>query len=113
MKRFFIFWIRLYRKLISPLKPPCCRFTPTCSAYALEAFKNRGAIKGFFLSLWRVLRCHPFSRGGFDPVSYGYRFKKIDLIRKKMGENEGESSAVTVETKEKRKVMLLPLREDA
>ncbi len=60
--------IRLYRKLISPLKPPCCRFTPTCSQYALEAIRVHGAFKGSALALWRILRCNPFSKGGYDPV---------------------------------------------
>lgn len=68
MKHVMIWLIRLYQKYISPLKPPCCRFTPTCSAYALEAFKKRGFFVGFALSFWRVLRCNPFSKGGYDPV---------------------------------------------
>lgn len=60
--------IRGYRKLISPLKMPCCRFTPTCSEYAIEALQTYGAFKGTMLSLWRILRCNPFCRGGYDPV---------------------------------------------
>lgn len=69
MKYFFIGLLRFYRKFISPLKgAPCCRFTPTCSAYALEAFEKRGFFVGFGLSVWRVLRCNPFCRGGYDPV---------------------------------------------
>lgn len=68
MKHLMIWLIRLYRKYISPLKPPCCRFTPTCSAYALEAFQKRGFFVGFALTFWRVLRCNPFSKGGYDPV---------------------------------------------
>lgn len=60
--------IRLYRKYISPLKPPCCRFTPTCSAYALEAYQKRGFFMGTILTVWRILRCNPFSKGGYDPV---------------------------------------------
>jgi putative membrane protein insertion efficiency factor len=60
--------IKLYRKFISPIKPPCCRFTPTCSEYALEAFIKRGFFLGFILTVWRVLRCNPFSKGGYDPV---------------------------------------------
>jgi putative membrane protein insertion efficiency factor len=63
-----IWLIGLYRKFISPLKPPCCRFTPTCSAYAIEAFKKRGFFVGFILTVWRILRCNPFCRGGYDPV---------------------------------------------
>ncbi len=68
MKYAAIFLINLYRRFISPLKPPCCRFTPTCSEYALEAFKKRGFIVGFGLTVWRILRCNPFGKGGYDPV---------------------------------------------
>ncbi len=68
MKYVFIFLIKLYRKFISPLFPGCCRFTPTCSAYALEAFTKRGFFVGFALTVWRLLRCNPFCRGGYDPV---------------------------------------------
>ncbi|MBE6687761.1 MAG: membrane protein insertion efficiency factor YidD [Ruminococcaceae bacterium] len=68
MKYIFIFPILLYRRFISPLFPPCCRFTPTCSQYALEAFRKHGALKGLCLTIWRLLRCNPFSKGGYDPV---------------------------------------------
>jgi len=68
MKHIMIWLISLYRKVISPIKPPCCRFTPSCSAYALEAFKKRGFFVGFILTVWRILRCNPFSKGGYDPV---------------------------------------------
>lgn len=60
--------IKFYRKFISPIKPPCCRFYPTCSAYALEAYSKYGFFKGSFLSLKRILKCHPFHKGGYDPV---------------------------------------------
>ena len=60
--------IELYRKNISPRKIPCCRFTPTCSAYAIEAIKKRGAFVGALLSIWRILRCNPLCKGGYDPV---------------------------------------------
>jgi len=60
--------IRFYKRWISPLLPPACRFTPTCSQYAMEAFIKHGALRGFWLSLWRLLRCHPFHPGGYDPV---------------------------------------------
>jgi len=65
---FLCILIRFYQKFISPLKPPVCRFTPTCSEYALEAIKKYGPLKGLFMAIWRVLRCNPFSKGGFDPV---------------------------------------------
>ncbi len=71
MKRILLAMIRFYQKNISPSRPPCCRFVPTCSSYALEAVEVHGAIKGGFLSLWRILRCHPFHRDKdfiYDPV---------------------------------------------
>ena len=68
MKQVMIWLVKLYRKFISPIKPACCRFTPTCSAYAIEAFSKRGFFVGFILTVWRILRCNPFSRGGYDPV---------------------------------------------
>ena len=68
MKHIMIWLVGLYRKFISPLKPPCCRFTPTCSAYAIEAFRKRGFFIGFILTVWRILRCNPFCKGGYDPV---------------------------------------------
>ena len=68
MKHVMIWLIRLYRKIISPIKPPCCRFTPTCSAYAIEAFHKRGFFVGLILTIGRILRCNPFFKGGYDPV---------------------------------------------
>ena len=70
-----IFPIRLYRKFISPIKKPSCRFTPTCSAYAIEALMEWGPICGSALALWRILRCNPFSKGGYDPVPKRKRTK--------------------------------------
>ena len=60
--------IRFYSRYISPLKPPMCRFTPTCSAYAVEAIEKRGIFVGFALTTWRLCRCQPFCKGGHDPV---------------------------------------------
>jgi putative membrane protein insertion efficiency factor len=60
--------LRAYRRWISPLKPPTCRFQPTCSAYAIEALETHGLLRGTWLALWRVLRCQPFARHGHDPV---------------------------------------------
>ncbi len=68
IKRFFIFLINIYRKGISPHTIPSCRFTPTCSEYAIKALEKHGAIKGLILAIWRVLRCNPFNKGGYDPV---------------------------------------------
>ncbi|NJD03939.1 MAG: membrane protein insertion efficiency factor YidD [Ruminiclostridium sp.] len=60
--------IKLYRKWISPLKKPSCRFYPTCSQYALDAIGRYGSLKGSWLALKRILKCHPFHPGGYDPV---------------------------------------------
>ena len=68
MKKLMLSAIRFYRKNISPHRPPCCRFIPTCSQYALEAIEKYGAVKGGYLALRRVLRCNPLHKGGYDPV---------------------------------------------
>ena len=73
VKSFRLTWIaigaiKIYQWTISPLLPRCCRFTPSCSQYAIEAFKLHGMLKGSALTVWRLLRCQPFGRGGFDPV---------------------------------------------
>lgn len=60
--------IRIYQKTLSPLLPPACRFEPHCSQYAIEAIMRHGIIKGGILTTWRILRCQPFSAGGYDPV---------------------------------------------
>ena len=63
-----IWLLRGYKRFISPLLPPACRFVPTCSEYAAEAIGKYGIVKGSALALWRLLRCHPLCRGGYDPV---------------------------------------------
>lgn len=68
LERVLIGGIRFYRRAISPLKPPVCRFHPTCSQYGLEAVERYGAARGSWLLLRRLARCHPFCRGGYDPV---------------------------------------------
>ena len=68
VKKLLLGAIRFYRKNISPTRPPCCRFVPTCSQYALEALMKYGAFKGTWLACKRILRCHPFAEGGYDPV---------------------------------------------
>jgi len=73
MSRVLIALIRVYQRFISPLLGPQCRYAPTCSQYAVEALRTHGAIKGSALAGWRILRCNPFSRGGFDPVPPGKR----------------------------------------
>jgi putative membrane protein insertion efficiency factor len=68
MKRIALGLIRFYQLAISPFTPPSCRYIPTCSHYGYEAITKHGLIKGGLLTAKRLLRCHPFSRGGFDPV---------------------------------------------
>ncbi|MEE9543178.1 MAG: membrane protein insertion efficiency factor YidD [Thermodesulfobacteriota bacterium] len=68
MKAIFKFLIRLYRAFISPLLPPACRFYPSCSEYALDAFGSNGFFKALYLTIKRIFRCHPLSDGGYDPV---------------------------------------------
>ena len=68
MKKLFIYLIKFYRKYISPMKSTKCPYFPTCSEYGLEAVEKYGAFKGVLLALWRICRCNPFSKGGYDPV---------------------------------------------
>lgn len=64
----FVLLVRFYQIAISPLKPPTCRFTPTCSSYALEVLKRYGLFKGGMLAIRRIMRCHPWGGSGYDPV---------------------------------------------
>lgn len=68
MKRLLIKAVRFYQKGISPFLPASCRYTPTCSQYAIEALERYGALKGSYLGIKRILRCHPFHPGGYDPL---------------------------------------------
>jgi uncharacterized protein len=68
MKWLFLGLIKFYQRFISPIKPPSCRFYPTCSHYGYEAIKYHGAIKGSWLTMKRIVKCQPFHPGGFDPV---------------------------------------------
>lgn len=68
VQRILLFFIMVYRRWLSPLKPPSCRFTPTCSEFAAEAIVRYGALRGTWLALRRLARCHPFHQGGLDPV---------------------------------------------
>ena len=68
MKRLFVIIIKFYQNWISPLKPPSCRFVPTCSNYAITAIEKYGILQGGFLTAKRLLKCHPFHEGGYDPV---------------------------------------------
>ncbi|HEY6118750.1 MAG TPA: membrane protein insertion efficiency factor YidD [Pyrinomonadaceae bacterium] len=68
MKTILISLLKTYKLILSPLLPPSCRFVPTCSEYAMDAIARYGALRGSGLALRRLLRCHPFSQGGYDPV---------------------------------------------
>ena len=68
MKELVLFFIRIYREYVSPMKAPSCRFVPTCSEYAMIAVDRYGVFLGGWMALKRILRCHPFHEGGYDPV---------------------------------------------
>lgn len=68
MKKVLIYLIKTYQKYVSPMKTVRCPYCPTCSQYGLEAVQKHGALKGSLLAGWRILRCNPFSKGGYDPV---------------------------------------------
>lgn len=68
MKRLLLYLIRWYQRHLSPLLGSHCKYLPTCSQYAVEAIERHGAFRGSLMAIWRILRCNPFSRGGYDPV---------------------------------------------
>ncbi|MEI7615908.1 MAG: membrane protein insertion efficiency factor YidD [Actinomycetota bacterium] len=68
MRKVFILIIKGYKKVISPLLPPSCRFYPSCSTYAIQSLEKYGIIKGSIKAIYRILRCNPFNKGGYDPV---------------------------------------------
>jgi uncharacterized protein len=68
MKRLIMAALKVYKRAVSPLLPPACRFTPTCSEYALHAVARYGVVRGSGKALWRLLRCHPLAHGGYDPA---------------------------------------------
>ena len=68
ISRALVFLLKIYKKYISPMLPDSCRFEPTCSVYSMQAIMKYGFIKGTYLSIWRVMRCNPFTKGGYDPV---------------------------------------------
>ncbi len=68
MKTVILWLLRGYKRYVSPWLPPSCRFEPTCSVYMFQAIEKKGMFLGLALGIWRLLRCHPFSAGGFDPV---------------------------------------------
>ena len=78
MKRAMLASLRFYKRRISPLLPPACKYTPTCSEYAMQAVERYGAVYGGYLAARRLLRCHPFAKGGYDPVR-----ERVDTIIRK------------------------------
>lgn len=76
MKKIFIGLIRGYQRFISPLFPPSCRYYPTCSNYSVQAIQKHGAIKGSLMGIARILRCHPFVKGGYDPVPEQFSIRR-------------------------------------
>ncbi|MBQ7352628.1 MAG: membrane protein insertion efficiency factor YidD [Clostridia bacterium] len=76
MKKIFTLPIKAYKKFISPVLPKACRFTPTCSEYAIEAIERFGVVRGSMLASYRIMRCNPFSKGGYDPVPEKFTFKR-------------------------------------
>jgi putative membrane protein insertion efficiency factor len=75
VKRLFLGVIRAYQRWISPRRPRRCKYEPTCSAYAVESIQRYGAVRGGLMAGWRLLRCNPFSHGGFDPVPDRFRVR--------------------------------------
>jgi len=99
-KAALIWSIRGYRSILSPLLPPTCRYTPTCSQYALTAVQRYGAARGSWLALRRILRCHPFHAGGYDPVPEGlwqlgqHRLEEVMSLTPSLSEtSEAETSS--------------------
>ena len=90
MKRILLSLIGFYRKCISPLTPPKCKYYPTCSCYAYEAVKKYGAARGSALAAWRLLRCNPWSMGGIDPVPEKFTFRRQKIDYSRIGENSDD-----------------------
>jgi putative membrane protein insertion efficiency factor len=101
MKYLFMGLIRIYQRLISPMLGPVCRFYPSCSAYGYQAYATHGALKGTYLTVWRLLRCNPWNSGGVDPVpprtrrSWRLRPGGEEPERPKMSSTEPETGAAT------------------
>lgn len=91
MRKILIFLVRFYQRAISPTKAPCCRFYPTCSAYMVEAIEVHGAIKGTFLGIFRLLRCSPLCKGGYDPVPLKVSKKDKQNFKKALPKEEAEA----------------------
>ncbi len=95
MRILLIWLLKAYRFAISPLYGQVCRYHPTCSAYALQAVQTHGAIRGIYLSARRVLRCHPWSAGGYDPVPQSRSVKQHDLVQHDLEQHRGEQCSAS------------------
>jgi hypothetical protein len=80
VKRIVLAPVRAYQRWISPARPRRCKYEPTCSAYTVEAVERFGALRGLMLGIWRMLRCNPFSHGGFDPVPARFSLKEAGPV---------------------------------
>lgn len=87
MKKLLISIVKLYKKFISPLHMPCCKYYPSCSSYAITAIEKHGAVKGTILAAWRILRCNPYSNGGIDyvPDKFHLYTLKSEALKKAAG----------------------------
>jgi uncharacterized protein len=85
VRQAFVLPIRFYQRFVSPLTPPSCRFRPSCSEYAAQAVLVHGMLKGVVLATWRILRCHPFARGGWEPVPPLGRWRTDNPLRPRDG----------------------------
>jgi putative membrane protein insertion efficiency factor len=81
--------LRGYKTMLSPFFPPACRYVPTCSDYAAEAIERYGALRGSAMAMWRLLRCHPFAHGGYDPVPWNEVGNDPDIIRASLPRADG------------------------
>lgn len=90
MRWLLIALVRIYRRLLSPLKPACCRFEPTCSRYAIDALREHGSIKGGLLVAWRLLRCQPFAAHGYDPVPPPGRWRHPGRLLQREGDHDAD-----------------------
>ncbi len=84
MKRPLIWLIRFYQKYISSRTPPSCKYYPVCSVYGIQAIERFGAVRGILMTIWRILRCNPFSKGGYDPVPEKKERKKFRKTPKRI-----------------------------
>ncbi|MBQ9946787.1 MAG: membrane protein insertion efficiency factor YidD [Oscillospiraceae bacterium] len=94
MKYLFLGIIKLYRLTLSKILPPCCRYYPSCSEYATLAIRRFGAVKGGYLTLWRLIRCNPYGRGGYDPIPERFCFRPDRVHHILPDDDEGSSNQI-------------------